>query len=94
MAVPTRAFVFTVLVSEAQITCPIWAAIDAAGVNGSCLELRLDLTMLRFNGLINRIGANSCGRTLFWFNDEQWAKIQPLCQPTSPGLGAAMIGAS
>ena len=34
--------------------------------------------MLGFNGLVNRIGRPTDGANLFWFSDEQWARIEPL----------------
>ena len=29
---------------------------------------------------------------LFWFNDEQWAKIEPLCRQTDRGFAAMTTG--
>src|SRR6266852_1975986 len=33
--------------------------------------------MLRFNGLVNRIGGQQMRANLFWFSDGQWARIEP-----------------
>ena len=41
--------------------------------------------MLRFNGLVNRIGGQLMRAHLFWFNDQQWAKVQPLLPTRQPG---------
>jgi mannitol 2-dehydrogenase len=41
--------------------------------------------MLRFNELVNRIGGQLMRSNLFWFSDEQWAKIRPLLPTNQPG---------
>ena len=41
--------------------------------------------MLRFNVLVNRFGGQPMRASLFWLNDEQWAKIKPLIPMNRPG---------
>ena len=40
--------------------------------------------MFDFKGLVNR-GDQSMSADLFWFNDEQWSKIEPLLPTNQPG---------
>src|SRR5947207_1169036 len=40
-------------------------------------RVKTQLTMLRFNGLVNRIGGQQMRANLFWFSDGQWARIEP-----------------
>src|SRR5215470_10594715 len=42
--------------------------------------------MLRFNVLVNRFGGQPMRASLFWLNDEQWAKIKPLIPMNRPGV--------
>src|SRR5262249_52294197 len=41
--------------------------------------------MLRSNGLVNRFGGQPMRANLFWLDDEQWAKIEPLVPMNRPG---------
>jgi hypothetical protein len=45
--------------------------------------------MLRFNGLVNRIGGpTDAGElaNLFWFSDGQWARIEPFIPSNRRGV--------
>ena len=41
--------------------------------------------MLRFKGLVKQLGGQPMRASLFWFSDEQWAKIEPLIPMNRPG---------
>src|SRR6266403_2543184 len=47
-------------------------------------RVKTQLTMLRFNGLVNRIGGQQMRANLFWFSDGQWARIEPVYSKQSP----------
>src|ERR1700704_6304687 len=42
--------------------------------------------MLRFNGLVNRIGGQQMRANLFWFSDGQWARIEPFIPSNRCGV--------
>src|SRR6266566_117987 len=42
--------------------------------------------MLRFNGLVNRIGGQQMRANLFWFSDGQWARIEPFIPSNRRGV--------
>ena len=42
--------------------------------------------MLRFNGLVNRVGGQQMRANLFWFSDGQWARIEPFIPSNRRGV--------
>jgi transposase len=42
--------------------------------------------MLRFNGLVNRIGGQQMRANVFWFSDGQWARIEPFIPSIRRGV--------
>jgi len=49
-------------------------------------RVKTQLTMLRFNGLVNRIGGQQMRANLFWFSDGQWARIEPFIPSNRRGV--------
>src|SRR5258707_15322469 len=49
-------------------------------------RVKTQLTMLRFNGLVNRIGGQQMGANLFWFSDGQWARIETFIPSNRRGV--------
>ncbi len=49
-------------------------------------RVKTQLTMLRFNGLVNRIGGQQMRTNLFWFSDGQWARIEPFIPSNRRGV--------
>src|SRR5713101_2769221 len=61
-------------------------SLQRAALIGKSPRVKTQLTMLRFNGLVNRIGGQQMRANLFWFSDGQWARIEPFIPSNRRGV--------